>query len=234
MNVAIIQARMGSSRLPGKVLKTLGARSVLEHVIARARRIDGIDAVCCAIPESDSNDALAAEAARCGAGVFRGDESDVLGRYHGAAAAIGATVVMRITSDCPLLDWRVSSGVLAKFHKERLDYCSNLTPRSWPKGLDTEVFSIAVLNEMAAEATEAADREHVTPYARRRPGYRRGGTVCVEGDFSRWRWTLDYPEDLEFFRAVLERAASDFPTFEDVRGIVERAPEIARINAHLT
>jgi spore coat polysaccharide biosynthesis protein SpsF len=234
MIVAIIQARLGSSRLPGKVLENLAGRSVLDHVIARASRIDGVDRVCIAVPDLARDDALAEAAERAGAQVFRGSENDVLSRYHGAAAATGADVVMRLTSDCPLLDWEVSGAVLKAFLAGGLDYASNLEPRSWPKGLDTEVFSRSALNEAHERATENYDREHVTPYLRAQNHIKRGGVVCSSGDFAGWRWTLDYPEDLQFCQAVLDRADSAFPGFEEIRAIVERSPEIAKINAHLS
>lgn len=233
MHVAIIQARMGSTRLPGKVLNMLGGRTVLAHVVARAERIPAIDKVCCAIPDSAENDALADSARALGALVHRGSEHDVLSRYHGAAVTADADVVVRITSDCPFLDWQVSGAVLARFLEGGVDYCSNLEPRSWPKGYDTEVFSRAALERANAEAREPYDREHVTPFLRARDDIARAGVICSDGDFSPWRWTLDYPEDLQFCRAVLERAGTELPGFEEIRAIVEREPDIARVNAHL-
>ncbi|MGD2131240.1 MAG: glycosyltransferase family protein [Maricaulaceae bacterium] len=233
MNVAIVQARMGSSRLPGKILADLAGRPVMAHVLARARAIAGIDRVCCALPVTVENDEAADTAAACGADVFRGSEHDVLSRYLGAAEVTGATVVMRITCDCPLLDPEVSAGVLALFLKGGLDYASCIGPRTWPQGLDTEVFSIAALQEAAAKATEPADREHVTPYMRREAHFKRASTRCDSGDYGAWRWTLDYPEDLAFARAVLARASSDLPGFNEIHAIVEAEPEIARLNAHL-
>lgn len=234
MNIVVIQARMGSSRLPGKVLQELAGRTVLEHVVRRAERIAGIDAVWCAIPDLDKDDELATAAEQAGARVFRGSENNVLQRYYGAAAAAGADVVMRITADCPLLDWEVSGAVLREFLSGNLDYASNLEPRSWPKGLDTEVFSRAALERTQKEAVSDYDREHVTPFMRAQAGFKRGGVVCADGDYSTWRWTLDYPQDLLFCRQVMERARSELPSFAEVREILEREPEIAGVNAHLT
>lgn len=233
MIVAIVQARMGSSRLRGKVLEDLGGRTVLAQVLERASRISGVDTVCCATPLSDENDPIAREAKRVGATVFRGSEADVLARYAGAAKMCGADVVMRITSDCPFLDWDVSAGVLARYREGGYDYVSNVAPRSWPKGLDTEVMSAAALQEAHQKATAPGDREHVTPFVLREPQFQRGVTTCAHGDFSAWRWTLDYPEDLAFCRAVAQQAAGPLPTFEEIRAIVEAAPEIAAINAGL-
>lgn len=233
MIAAIVQARMGSSRLRGKVLEDLAGQPVIARVLARAARIPGVDAVCCATVDSVDNDAIAAAAAGAGAVVFRGSEDDVLARYAGAAAMLGADVVMRLTCDCPFLDWMVSGGVLAAFLDAGADYASNLDPRSWPKGLDTEVMTRAAMEEAAARAEETGDREHVTPYIRRAPHFARVSTICSEGDFASWRWTLDYPEDLVFCRAVMERVEGDLPTFAEVRAVVEAEPEIAALNAGL-
>jgi glutamate-1-semialdehyde 2,1-aminomutase/spore coat polysaccharide biosynthesis protein SpsF len=237
MRIAIIQARMGSSRLRGKVLEDLGGASVLARVIARARAIPGIDRVGVASPDTPENDPIAAEAERQGAPVHRGSEHDVLARYAGAAEAWGAKVVMRVTSDCPFLDPDVSGGVLALFEKGGLDYASSIDPRTWPKGLDTEVFSAGALREAHGEATLPGDREHVTPYIRRAPHFRRASTRCPRddsgGDFGDWRWTLDYPEDLDFCRAVQARANVELPNFNDIRAILAREPALADTNAHL-
>jgi spore coat polysaccharide biosynthesis protein SpsF (cytidylyltransferase family) len=237
MKVAIIQARMGSSRLRGKVLEDLGGASVLARVVARARRILGIGLVGVATPDTAENDPIAREARRVGAVVWRGPEHDVLARYRGAAEAWGADVVMRLTCDCPFLDPVASGEPLALFAAGGFDYVSNIDPRTWPKGLDTEVMSIEALSAADAEATLPADREHVTPFIRREPRFRRESTSCPLGHFGDWRWTLDYPEDLEFCRAIQERAQdlfrNDLPGFAEIRAILAREPELADINAHL-
>jgi len=162
----ILQARAGSTRLPGKVLKPLAGRTVLAHVLTRAQAVQGIDVVCCAIPASPENDDVAAEAARLGADVKRGSEQDVLGRYHDAASAIGADTVMRITSDCPLIDPIVCGQTLELHRNAAADYTCNITPRTWPKGLDCEVFQAAGLAEASAAARDPYDRENVTPWVR--------------------------------------------------------------------
>ena len=235
MNVVIIQARMGSSRLPGKVTMDLNGAPVLAHVLARAAAIPGVDRVCCAIPDLAENDALAALAADLGASVARGSQSDVLGRYLVAARLCEARTIMRVTSDCPLLDPEVSGRVLAAFHAGGIDYASNLEPRSWPKGLDTEVFSREALERAAAETADPYDREHVTPYLRRAEGFGRVNVARDGASVADWRWTLDYPEDLEFLRALLAHAAPlpHLAGFEELARVHEAHPELARINAHL-
>ncbi len=235
MIVAIVQARSGSTRLPGKVLRALAGRSVLSHVLERAAAVPGIESVCCAVPLGDADDAVAAEAEACGARVLRGPEQDVLERYRLAAAACGAEAVMRLTSDCPFLDPAISGLVLRTFLDERPDYCSNVEPRSWPRGLDTEVFSRAALDAAAAAARATAEREHVTTWIRQNPSYRKRNVARQGETLGDWRWTLDYPEDLVFMQTVLDGigAASGRPGFERLRAFVDDHPDVARINAHL-
>jgi spore coat polysaccharide biosynthesis protein SpsF len=234
MIVAIVQARLGSSRLRGKVLETLGGGSVLSHVLRRAGSIARVERVCCAVPDSQENNPVAEEAQRVGAIVFRGSENDVLGRYAGAAQASEASVVLRITSDCPLLDPETSGLVLSHYLSGDFDYCSNLEPRSWPKGLDTEVFSRDVLELAHEQAKDPFDREHVTPWMRKNAQVRRG-SVQLDSDLSDWRWTLDYPEDLSFFRAVSAEFPCSFDqiAFEQVRDLIRKRPDIAAINANV-
>lgn len=233
MIVAIIQARMGSTRFPGKILRDLAGRTVLAHVLGRARAIPGVDEVCCAVSDREDSDPVAREAARVGAVVVRGHEHDVLGRYVLAARRCRADVIMRITSDCPLLDPRVSHFVLARFQECDADYCSNVDPRSWPRGLDTEVFSRDVLEDAAETATDPSEREHVTSWIRRHEALRRCNVECDQGNFSGFRWTLDYPDDLDFLRRVYEHLPSglDIARFEHVLAVVSKHPEITSINA---
>lgn len=235
MNVAIVQARMGSSRLPGKVLREVNGLPILTYVLARVKAIPNIHLVCCAIPEGDANDGLAEKAAQLGVTVSRGSEKDVLSRYVVAARATNAQVVMRITSDCPFLDPAVSGSVLADFLDGGADYVSNVETRSWPHGLDTEVFSRAALEEAGRQATLDYDREHVTPWLRGTPGFVRRNVALSTDRYARWRWTLDYPEDLAFVNAVLEHFPPFpyLPGFDEVRAVVEAHSEIASINAHL-
>jgi len=235
VKVAVVQARTGSTRLPGKVLRPLAGRPVLAHVLERAAAVAGVERVCCAIPDSPGNDALAELASELGAVVVRGPEHDVLARYLAAARATEASVVMRITSDCPLFDPEVGARVLSRLTESGADYCSNLEPRSWPKGLDCEAFARGALERAAAAATEAYDREHVTPWLRTSPEIRRSNVSLDTDRYAGWRWTLDYSEDLAFLQAVFERLpTADGPAeFEAVRTVVEADPALAALNAHL-
>ena len=232
---AIIQARMGSTRLPGKVLEDLAGQTVLAHVIARAQRIPGVHQVGCAIPAEERSDPVAAEAKRRGALVHRGSEDDVLGRYCGAAMTCKADVVMRITSDCPLIDPEVSGQVLKHFFESGADYCSNVDPRSWPKGLDTEVFSAALLERAAQSTQDPHDREHVTPWMRKGATVKKANVGCSEGNYASYRWTLDYPQDLVFFRQLYRYLPSPpaIARFSQILAVVHDHPEIVALNSHL-
>lgn len=234
MNVVIVQARVGSTRLPGKILREVRGLPILNYVLARVAAIPGIDVVCCAIPEDAANDELAGKASRLGAVVARGSETDVLSRYLVAARATNANVVMRITSDCPFLDPNVSGQVLEDFLRGGADYVSNVEKRSWPQGLDTEVFSRAALEQAGEQATLAYDREHVTPWLRTAPHFVRRDVTLPTQAFANWRWTLDHPADLDFVKAVLEHFPPFpyLPGFDEIRAVIEAHPELAAINAH--
>jgi spore coat polysaccharide biosynthesis protein SpsF len=226
----IVQARMASTRLPGKVLERLAGETVLAHVLRRCAAVPGGDVVCCAIPVSAGCDAVAEAAAACGAQVFRGSENDVLDRYHGAAQACEADLVMRVTSDCPLIDPVVCGSLLQLFKDQGVDYASNNVPRGWPHGLDCEVFSAAALARAAGEAKSPDEREHVTPWLRSHPDIRRATLDGPGGDLSDMRWTLDYPEDLAFFQALFDLIPPS-AGFEDIVTLLRAHPEIAAINA---
>ena len=227
----IVQARTGSTRLPGKVLKDIGGRTVLKEVLDRCGRIPGADVVVCAIPEAPDDDVLVAPAERAGAVVVRGSETDVLSRYAKAAAFVEAAIVMRVTSDCPLIDPQVCGAVLRLRAESAVDYASNGLEPSFPQGLDCEAFTAAALAEAAAKATEAYDREHVTPWLIRAPHLMRANLRSDDPALARLRWTLDYPEDLAFMRAVfaaLPPGASG--GMADVLAVLARNPSIAVIN----
>ena len=196
---------MGSTRLPGKVLKPVGQTTVLDHVLTRCRAIAGVDVVCCAVPDSADSDPVAAEARRIGVEIFRGSDHDVLDRYWQAARALKADVVMRITSDCPLIDPRVAAEVLALRIRENVDYACNNMPATWPLGLDCDALTFAWLDRAAREAKTPYDREHVTPYIRNHPESRKANFPCPESGVVQHRWTLDTQADLDFMRVLFPR-----------------------------
>lgn len=232
--VVVVQARMGSSRLPGKVLMDLAGRSFLWHCLARCAAIPGVDLVCCATTTSPADDPVAEEAARCGARVFRGSEADVLARYHGAAASLGAGLVMRVTSDCPFIDPEVAGRVLAALRDQGADYACNNMPPSWPHGLDCEAFPAAILARAAEQATEPFEREHVTPWMRANQHLKRVNVAGPGGVAASYRWTLDYPEDRDFFRAVAAHLPPppSLPGLDAILAVLAAHPELAVINAN--
>jgi spore coat polysaccharide biosynthesis protein SpsF len=229
----IIQARMASTRLPGKVLLDLGGRSVLWRVIERAKAVAGADVVVCAVPDGAINDPVAQEAERAGAVVTRGSETDVLDRYYRAAIAVKADAVMRVTSDCPLIDPAVCDALIKLWRDARADYGSINMPPTWPHGLECEIFSFKWLRKSAREAGKLSEREHVSLFIRDHPKAKKVNmsgpgpqTVCN-------RWTLDHPDDLVFLRALSERLPEG-PAGWDWRvplAIVEADPALAAINA---
>ncbi len=232
--VAIIQARMGSTRLPGKVLKDLGGKTVLARVVSRVRRFRFVNEVVVATSKDPADDLIMKECQRLGTRAFRGGEQDVLDRYYGAAREAQAEVVVRITSDCPLIDPGVSDQTIQAFLDAWPDYASNVLERTYPRGLDTEVMTFAAIESAWRDAREPYQREHVTPFLYQHPERFRLLSVKGDHDYSQYRWTLDTPEDLEFLRAVYARSVNRQDlSWQDVLGMVEREPELAEINRHI-
>ncbi|MCH7485700.1 MAG: aminotransferase class III-fold pyridoxal phosphate-dependent enzyme [Proteobacteria bacterium] len=231
--VAIIQARMGSTRLPGKVLADLGGRPALAWTVRAAGAVPGIDRAVVATSEAAADDAVAKWCEGAGVPCHRGPEDDVLARYHMAARAEGAETIMRLTADCPLLDPMVCGEVLMLLEREGADYASNVDPRSWPDGLDCEVFTAAALDAAAAEAESPMEREHVTPFIQnRRHRFRILNVTCPVPGLASERWTLDTPEDLEFLAQVIARLPTGDtpPSYMDVVRVLDAEPELRDIN----
>ncbi len=227
--VAIVQARVGSTRLPAKVLAPLAGHPMVAHVLRRAAQVEGVDEVVAAIPDLAEDDPQADVAAAAGMRVVRGPAADVLGRYALAAAASGAEVVMRLTADCPLLSPRVSGRVLDAY--EACDYVSNTLTRTFPRGLDTEVFSREALELAAGEATDDVAREHVTPFIYGHPERFVLRQLTDATDRSGLRWTVDTPEDMAFASRVYQALGEGFE-LDDVLALLDRQPEIGELNRH--
>ena len=232
MNLALIQARMGSSRFPGKVLQDLAGHPMLWHVVHRVRGATTIDKVVIATTDRVVDDPIAEFCELEGIGCFRGNEQDVLDRFYRAAKANDADVVVRITADCPLIDPAVIDKVVARFAQGNCDYVCNTVPYTYPDGLDTEVFSFSVLEEAWHQASKPSEREHVTPYLR--TGKFRTANVQSETPVSpdKYRWTVDHPADLEFVRKVYAAFSqnADFG-FRDVFDLLKERPDLATIQA---
>jgi spore coat polysaccharide biosynthesis protein SpsF len=229
----IVQARVASTRLPAKVLKDLAGEPVLGHVLRRCKAIPGVDVVVCATVDNPECDPIDSLAGRYDAKVHRGSETDVLQRYLGAARQVDADIVMRVTSDCPLIDPALCGEVLERRRAEAADYAANNFAWTYPHGLDCEAFTRQALESAAAEATEAYDREHVTPWIRKHPAYRKINVAGPGGAEAAWRWTLDFPEDLDYMRALyryLPRPPA-MPSWREMAAVVAAHPELVAINA---
>jgi spore coat polysaccharide biosynthesis protein SpsF (cytidylyltransferase family) len=232
--VAIVQARMQSSRLPGKVLEDVAGRTMLARVVERVRRAEGIAEVVVATTTSACDDPIVAECARLAAPVFRGSETDVLDRYRGASEEHAADAVVRITSDCPLADPGIIDRVIRSFQKNAADYAYVLVERACPRGLDAEVIARPALELAWRQARSPSDREHVTPFIRNQPEMFRVLTISSPADYSGYRWTVDTADDLRFVRAVYERLGADGRFgWRDVLDLLRREPALAEINRHV-
>ncbi|MDP6475598.1 MAG: glycosyltransferase family protein [Alphaproteobacteria bacterium] len=230
--VAIVQARMGSTRLPGKILLPLAAQSVLGHVLTRCAAIAGVDDVCCATTDLAEDDVVAAEAARHGAAAYRGPAEDVLARYAGAAQELEADVVLRVTSDCPAIDPAICGALLDLRKRTGAGYAANNMPPSWPHGLDCEAFTRAALNAADANAARSFEREHVSPWMREAAEIARANLAAPPGLPGTTRWTLDYPEDYAFLKALFRHlpGGAEGHAMAAVLGVLADHPEIAEIN----
>lgn len=232
--VAIIQARRGSSRLPDKILKNIKGKPVLAHDIERIRQAKQIDEIVIATTEDENDTCVATLAKQCGASVFRGSENDVLARYYGAAEAYGADIVLRITSDCPLIDPHIIDEMVLDFKEHQYDISYNIPfegeELTYPRGLDVEIFSFATLEEAYQKAVKQYDREHVTPYIYdhcERKHYHR-----FAKRYPNYRWTLDTQQDFELITKIYEylyHGQHDFYT-EDVLKLLEEHKELLAIN----
>lgn len=232
--VAIVQARTGSTRLPGKVLQDLAGRTMLARVVQRTERAALVDDVVVATTTSRQDDPVVAECRRLGVSCFRGSEQDVLDRYFLASEFSRAELVVRVTSDCPLIDPGLIDRVVAAFLRELPDYASNFLERSYPRGLDNEVFTLEGLARAWCEATRPYQRVHVTPYFYENPGLYRLLAVKHDRDLSAGRWTVDTPDDMKFARAVYERmGADDSFNWQDVLQLLQNEPGLADINSHV-
>ena len=236
MNVVlIIQARMGSSRLPGKVMLKLFGKTVLGHVIERCRAIPSVNKVIVASTDREEDNVIADECSTYGVHCFRGSENDVLARYYWAAKDSNADTIVRITSDCPLLDPFLSNEVICQFASDvSIDYCSNDLIETFPRGLNTEVFSFKALEFAYRHASKGYEREHVTPFIYENPDKFGISTLKSGIDYSNHRWTLDTKEDWEFIHRVYEKLyTGDIFLWKDVLKLVARNPDLSLINAQV-
>ena len=235
--VAIIQARMGSTRLPEKVMKNILGKPVILWDLDRVSLSKLIDEIVVAIPYGTENDVIADTIKEYNDKIViaKGSENDVLDRYYQAAVQTNADVVVRITSDCPLIDPFVIDNVIKHFLDNDCDYCSNSLTRTYPRGLDTEVFSFKALETAWNEAKKDYEREHVTPYIIKDPDKFKSLNVANDIDLSHLRWTLDTKEDFEFICTIYEKIYSKKQLFlmNDVLELLDREPKLIDINSHI-
>jgi spore coat polysaccharide biosynthesis protein SpsF len=232
--LAIIQARTGSTRLPGKVMLPLLGEPVLEHVVRRVGLAKRIDGVVVATTTLSGDDPIAALGAARGWAVTRGSESDLLDRYLQAARAHHADRVVRITSDCPLIDPGLIDEVVSALDAPGIDYAGNsLEPRTLPRGLDVEAVWLTALERADALDRDPASREHATPYLYRHPDQFRLERVPWPIDLSHHRWTLDTPEDFELIHRIYEAFGRDDFGWLEVLDLLDANPEWLRLNQHI-
>ncbi len=252
--VAIIQGRMSSTRLPGKILAEIEGRPMLQRVYERVSRARRVDRVLFATSDHPSDDVAAEFCARQGIPYVRGNLYDVLDRYYQAARAAEATIIVRITADCPLIDPQLIDEAIAALQAGGYDFvCNRLPPpwhRTYPIGLDVEVCTFAALERAWKEASQPHQREHVMPYFYEgstlrptAPGMEIGvsprgfrlALLHAPADYGHYRWTVDTAEDLEFVRRIFSHfgARDDF-SWQEVLALLERHPELMAINAGVT
>lgn len=248
--IAIIQARMSSTRLPGKVLHEIAGEPMLARVIERAKRAKLVDEVVLATTTDPSDNPVAEFCAERGYNITRGSLNDVLDRYYQAAKEYKAEIVVRITADCPVLDPDVVDETILAQREGSFDFVANRLPppmgRTFPIGLDTEVCTFAALEKTWQEAKEKHQREHVMPFLYEGISLQpatlnlatgispRGFKIALvnhQPDHGSLRWTVDTPEDLAFIREIFARFENDDFSWKDILALLEKEPELARINA---
>lgn len=228
---AIIQARMGSSRLPGKMLEQIEGKSVLGHVISRLKSCRYIDNITLATTDLEQDKALLEEARNYNIEAFPGNEKDVLDRYYQCAKKIGSKAIVRITGDCPFLDSKIVDEIILKFLNYDSDYSSNVRPRSFPDGIVAEVFSFEALEEAWTNAKLPSEREHVTPYIWKSPEKFKIVNVENDTDLSELRITLDHKEDLILLKKIGEAMRGRDYTLKNILSILKKNEGWTQINS---
>jgi len=225
---------MGSSRLPNKVLmKVNGEQTVLEHVIKQLSFCKSISKIIVATTNLKQDDVIEELVKKLEIDVFRGDSSDVLDRYYQCAKKFNLDNIVRITSDCPLIDPEIVDKVIRKYEIEKFDYVTNTLIRTFPIGLDAEIFSFDVLEKTWENAVLPSEREHVTPFIRNRKMDFSVGNIEYEKDFSKIRVSLDRKEDYELIKIIVNEFEKRPILLQDIIKLFENKPELMRINEHI-
>ena len=231
--VAIVQARMGSSRLPGKVLKPINGIPVIELLLLRLSKSELVDQIVVATSNTDADIRLVEHVEKLGFSCSQGSENDVLERYYDAAKKHDADVIVRITGDCPFVDANLVDQVINEYLSSKVDYFSNVMPPTYPDGLDVEVFSFKVLERSHRESREPHEREHVTPYARSSSFFKKGNMMSSE-DFSHVRLTLDELDDFILIDKIFNYFSPEIHfTWSEILNLRASMPEMFEINKHI-
>lgn len=235
--VATIEARMTSSRLPGKVLMDAAGKPMLQHMIERLQKVPSLDGVVVATTVNATDDPVVELAEQLGVGCFRGSEDDVLKRVLDAARAHEVDVIVETTGDCPLIDPELVEACIQGYLAAGVDYVSNVLERTYPRGMDTQVFATDVLADVAARTDDPEDHEHVSLFIYRNPELYSlknmpGGPELSDPELG---LTLDTPEDFELIKRIFEVLYPVDPDFRlaDILALLKRDPELARINRHI-
>ena len=230
----IIQARINSTRLPGKVLADISGKPMLLHIIERMGMVKANEIIL-AIPNTKENDILEKFAKQNETKYFRGSEEDVLSRYFKTAKKNKCDVVVRITADCPLIDPGIIDKIVQEHFNSEADYTANVLKRTYPKGLDVEVLNFNALEKSFKEVKGRQYREHVTLYIREHPEkFKRAGVENKE-DLSHFRWTVDEKEDLEFVREIYKRLykKGKISLMEEIIRVLKKEPKLLEINKNI-
>jgi spore coat polysaccharide biosynthesis protein SpsF len=236
--VLIAQARMNSTRLPGKVLKAVLDKPLLTYFVERLRQASQIQQIIIATTINTADEPIVALCRKLSVPFMRGAEADVLSRYYDAAVLAEADIIVRVTADCPLVDPALIDETVSYFKENihRFDYVSNSLTATYPRGMDVEVCAFAALREAFLEATEAVDREHVTPFLYTQPTRYRIGEIHAPVNLSQHRWTVDTAEDFDLIRRLIETLYPLKPEFNlaDILDTLSKHPDWPLINAHIT
>lgn len=231
--VAIVQARMGSTRLPDKVMRQISGVPMIELLLSRLSKSKQLDQIVLATSSDERNDPLVEHVQKLGYICVRGSENDVLDRYLVAARQARADVVVRVTGDCPLIDPTLVDQAIEKFKADGVDYLSNAAPASYPDGLDTEVFTLQALEKAGRESQEVFEHEHVTPYLRK-PGLFKTSSLVNSEDLSGLRWTVDEPEDFEVVSKIFANFAPNIHFhWTEILSLQRRYPALFALNQNI-
>jgi len=235
--VIISQARMTSTRLPGKVLKKVSGKTLLEHHVERLRRSQMSDEIVIATTENRTDIPIVEVCEKIKVNYFRGSEEDVLSRYYKAATKFKADIVVRVTSDCPLIDPVIVDSVISFFFDNSpfFDYVSNAGIRTFPRGMDTEVFKYQTLVETYNEAKSNVDREHVTTFIRNPKNHYKLGNYSLHENHSSHRWTVDTLEDFNLVSKILNALYPIKSNFDlnDILTLLQNNPTWSKLNSHI-